>query len=128
MPPLANSSLLTVAILSGMALPFTVSVFVPTGDPEELREIQKAGWNGRGLIFPRTQLAELKQREELQNVGVYILRGPGPGRLPIAYIGESAKLLSRLESHLQSKSFWQYGVVFYSTDKSLNKAHVQYLE
>ena len=90
--------------------------------------IQKAGWNGRGLIFPRTQFSELKQQEELKNVGVYILWGPGSGRLPIAYIGESANLLPRLENHVHGKSFWQYGVVFVSTDKSLHKAHVQYLE
>ena len=111
-----------------MALPFTVKVFVPTGDPEGLRVIEKAGWNGRGLIFPRIQFSEVKQRKELQSPGVYILWGSGASRLPIVYIGEGAKLLPRLESHVQGKSFWQYGVVFVSTDNSLHKAHVQYLE
>ena len=111
-----------------MALPFTVKVFVATGDPEGLRVIEMGGWNGRGLIFPRNRLPELKNYEPLQNAGVYILWGSGLSRLPDVYIGEGAKLVQRLKSHVKGMAFWSHCVAFTSTDKMLTKAHVQYLE
>ena len=111
-----------------MALPFTVKVFVATGDPEGLRVIEKGGWNGRGLIFPRNRFSEVKNHEPLQNAGVYILWGSGSSRPPDVYIGEGSKLVSRLESHVKGMAFWSHCVAFTSTDKMLTKAHVQYLE
>jgi len=35
-----------------MAEPFTLRVFVPSGDPDGLKIIDRANWTGRG--FPRT--------------------------------------------------------------------------
>ncbi len=117
-----------VSILSAMALPFTVKVFVATGDPDGLRVIEMGGWNGRGLIFPRNRFSDVKDYEPLQNAGVYILWGSGLSRLPEVYIGEGSKLVSRLESHVKGMAFWSHCVAFTSTDKMLTKAHVQYLE
>lgn len=114
-----------------MAQPFTVKVFVATGDPEGLRVVHKGGWNGIGLIFPRDRFSEVKDSEyseQLQNAGVYILWGSGLSRLPVVYIGEGAKLVSRLESHVKGMAFWSHRVAFTSTDKILDKADVQYLE
>lgn len=111
-----------------MALPFSVKVLVATGDPEGLRVIEKGGWNGRGLVFPRNRFSEVKDEEPLQNAGVYILWGSGLSRLPDVYIGEGSRLVSRLESHVKGMAFWSHCVAFTSTDKMLTKAHVQYLE
>ena len=110
-------------------LGFSVKIFVPDGDPEGPRVIEKSNWTGQGIVFPRSLFAEVRHREELNRTGVYVLWGPGrSGQLPRAYMGEGDVLLPRLDSHAKNKDFWTHGVVFTSKDQSLNKAHVQHLE
>ena len=110
-------------------LGFSVRIFVPSGDPEGTRVIEKSNWTGQGLIFPRSLFAKVRHREELIRTGVYILWGPGRSeQLPHAYVGEGDVLLPRLDSHAKNKDFWTHGVAFTSKDQSLNKAHVQHLE
>jgi len=111
------------------AVGFSVRIFIPSGDPEGLRIVEKSNWTGQGLVFPRALLAEVRQREELRRTGVYVLWGPGEsGYLPRVYIGEGDAVLPRLEQHARQKDFWTYAAVFISKDQNLNKAHVKYLE
>jgi hypothetical protein len=35
--------------------PFFIRVFVPTGDPDGLRIVQKSNWPGVGVVFNRTK-------------------------------------------------------------------------
>ncbi len=108
---------------------FSVRIFIPSGEPDGLRIVEKSNWTGQGLVFPRALFAEVRRRPELERTGVYILWGPGEsGQLPRVYIGEGDSLLRRLESHARNKDFWTHAVVFTSKDQNLNKAHVQYLE
>jgi hypothetical protein len=108
---------------------FSVRIFIPTGEPEGLRIVEKSNWTGQGLVFPRAQYAEVRQRSELKRTGVYVLWGPGEsGQLPRVYVGEGDGVLQRLDQHERQKDFWIHAVVFTSKDGSLNKAHVQYLE
>ncbi len=109
-------------------LGFSVKIFVPAGDPEGLRVVEKSNWTGQGIVFPRSLFAEVCHREELKRIGVYVLWGPDrSGQLPRAYMGEG-ELRPRLASHAKNKDFWTHGVAFTSKDQSLNKAHVQHLE
>ncbi len=117
------------------ALGFSVRIFMPSGEPEGIRVIEKSNWTGRGLVFPRSILGDARQRPELSGTGVYILWGPGKSeRLPYAYIGETTDLSDRLSSHASSSrsteedDLWTHGVAFTSKDQNLDKAHVQYLE
>lgn len=108
---------------------FSVRIFIPAGEPEGLRIIEKSNWTGQGLVFPRARFAEARQRPELRRAGVYVLWGPGEsGQLPRVYVGEGDVLLPRLEQHNKQKDFWTHAVAFVSKDQNLNKAHVQYLE
>ncbi len=110
-------------------LGFSVRIFIPNGEPEGLRVIEKSNWTGQGLFFPRSLHSEVRGREELARTGVYILWGPSEsGQLTRAYVGEGDALLPRLDSHIRNKEFWTHGVVFTSKDQNLNKAHVQHLE
>jgi hypothetical protein len=111
------------------AVGFSVRIFIPSGEPEGLRFVEKSNWTGQGLVFPRPLFAESRLRPELKRTGVYILWGPGEsGQLPRVYVGEGDGVLSRLEQHARSKDFWTHAAVFTSKDQNLNKAHVQYLE
>lgn len=108
---------------------FSVRIFIPTGEPEGLRIVEKSNWTGHGIVFPRAKFAEVRQRSELRRTGVYILWGPGEsGQLPRVYVGEGDDVLPRLDLHAKQKDFWTHAVVFTSKDQNLNKAHVQYLE
>lgn len=108
---------------------FSVRIFIPSGEPEALRIVEKSNWTGQGLVFPRAQWADARQRPELKRTGVYILWGPGESsQLPRAYVGEGDMVLPRLEQHASKKDFWTHAAVFTSKDQNLSKAHVQYLE
>ncbi len=108
---------------------FSVRIFLPTGEPEGLRIVEKSNWIGQGLVFPRAQYAQVRQRPELRRPGVYILWGPNEsGQLPRVYIGEGDEVVTRLDQHAKQKDFWTHAAVFTSKDANLNKAHIRYLE
>jgi hypothetical protein len=108
---------------------FSVNVFLPNGDPEGLKVVEKSNWTGRGLVIPRAMFGESKFREELGRTGVYLLVGPSEtSTLPALYVGEGDPIRPRLEQHAKNKDFWTHAVAFTSKDTNLNKAHVQRLE
>lgn len=108
---------------------FSVRIFIPQGEPEGLRLVEKSNWVGVGLVFPRTLFAEARKRPEVNRTGVYVLWGESDtGGLPRVYVGEGDTVLARLDQHNRNKDFWTQGAVFTSKDQALNKAHVQHLE
>ena len=108
---------------------FSVNVFLPAGDPEGLKVVEKSNWTGRGLVIPRAIFAESRSRPELDRTGVYLLVGPSDASsLPSIYVGEGDPVKPRLEQHARLKDFWTHGIMFTSKDTNLNKAHVQRLE
>jgi hypothetical protein len=115
--------------MTGSRRGFSVNVFLPTGDPEGLKVVEKSNWSGRGLVIPRPIFGESRTREELTRTGVYILVGPSEtSAFPTVYVGEGDPVRPRLEQHVKNKEFWTHAVVFTSKDTNLNKAHVQRLE
>ena len=103
--------------------PFTLEVFVPSGDPDGVLVASMNNWLGKATIFPRGLIGEVKGRKEFQQPGVYILIGGGK-----IYIGEGDPVGPRLESHVRQKEFWKKAIFFNSEAGRLNKAHVQHLE
>lgn len=110
--------------------PFTLRIFVPDGDPEGVRIIDRMNWTGLGIVFPREKWPTTRPRHEFGRPGVYILTGyrNANDELPTIYIGEGDVLRSRIDSHFTSKDFWDRGIVFTASNNSLNKAHVRWLE
>jgi predicted GIY-YIG superfamily endonuclease len=89
-------------------------------------------WTGKFTVAPRTQLADLAQRDELKRTGVYILAGQNPKdpAQEMVYIGESDNIWKRLIQHNSdsSKDFWGKTIIITSKDENLTKAHGRYLE
>lgn len=109
--------------------PYSIKIFLPGGDPDGLRIIEKSNWSGSGLVVPRSLFGEAKKRRELARTGVYVLLGPAEDSgLPRLYVGEGDPIKPRLEQHAAKKDFWTSCIAFTSKDDNLNKAHVQYLE
>jgi hypothetical protein len=112
-----------------MQSPFSLKIFVATGDPDGLRIVERSNWIGKALVFPRGLLPTIKQRDEFSQTGVYLLLGPRPdGDGELLYIGEGDPVKPRLESHYSNKDFWTRAVFFVAGTGNLNKAHVQFLE
>ncbi len=112
-------------------LGFSVRIFVPFGDPEGIRVVEKSNWTGQGIYFSRPSYTEVRSKlaEEISRSGVYILWNTyGSGETPTVYVGEGDVVKPRLDSHANNKDFWTHAVTFVSKDRNLNKAHVQYLE
>lgn len=108
---------------------FSVRVFLPGGDPDGIKVVEKSNWTGCGLVVPRALFGEGKARPELERAGVYVLVGQSEtSPLPQIYVGEGDPVRPRLEQHAKQKDFWTHAVVFTSKDQNLNKAHVQRLE
>ncbi len=103
--------------------PFSIKIFVPSGEPEGVRIVTRDDWPGKAIVFPRELLGEVKGRREYQQPGVYLLAG---GKK--LYIGEGDPLGERLDEHVRNKPFWRKAVFFTAEGGRLNKAHVQHLE
>lgn len=113
-----------------MADPFTIRIFVPDGDPEGVRLIDRMNWTGLGVVFRRSDWPQVRNRQEFQRTGIYILVGykQSDDDLPTLYIGQADGVRGRIESHHTNKDFWDWGVTFVSTSGGLNRAHVTWLE
>lgn len=112
-----------------MNKPYSIKIFLPGGDPDGLRTIEKSNWSGAGIVIPRALMGEAKTRRELSRSGVYVLVGPAEeSGLPRVYVGEGDPIKPRLEQHAAKKDFWTNCISFTSKDENLNKAHVQYIE
>ena len=113
-----------------MANPFTIRIFVPDGDPEGVRLIDRMNWTGLGLVFRRSDWLEVRKRDEMERTGIYVLVGhrEEDDDLPTLYIGQADGVKGRIDSHHKDKDFWDWAAVFVSTGGSLNRAHVTWLE
>ncbi len=114
-----------------MGDPYTIRIFVPDGNPEGLRIIDRMNWTGLGIVFPRADWPNIKQRGEFGRAGVYILIGRvADDDLPTIYIGQGDVVRPRLDSHFVGKDFWSAAAVFVSSaaGAGLNRAHATWLE
>jgi hypothetical protein len=79
--------------------PVTIHTFVPDGNPEGLRIIDRVNWTGLGIVFPRDKWPVTKQRLEFSCPGVCILTGyrAADDELPTIYAGEGDVLRTRFD-------------------------------
>lgn len=108
---------------------FTVSILLPTGNPEAVRVVRRSTHNGLLVICGRPHLPDALARPELSAPGVYVLSGrdEATARRRI-YIGEGDVAAERIRTHDTGKDSWTELAVYTTGDGSLNKAHVRYLE
>lgn len=113
-----------------VADPYTIRIFVPDGNPEGLRIIDRMNWTGLGIAFPREDWPKVKTRADFLRSGVYILIGRvTDDDLPTIYIGQGDVVRSRIDSHFANKEFWSSAAVFVSNATGgLNRAHATWLE
>jgi len=111
-----------------MADSFTIKIFVPEGDPEGVRIIDRLSSTGIFFAFPRMKWGQLRNRQELNQAGIYILSGYADpeDELPTIYVGQADVVRNRIDQHIKNKDFWDKAVIFVSAN--MNAAHARWLE
>lgn len=108
--------------------PQTIQIFLPTGDPNGIRQAEITTRSVRVFDVPRSKLKLFTETPESTQPDLYFLLSDenGDGE-PEVYIGESDSLRDRLKNH-DSKRTWDRVVAAVSTSNSWTKVHVQYME
>jgi hypothetical protein len=111
-----------------MSEAFTIRIFVPDGDPEGVRIVERLNWTGKGLVIPREKWTAVRNRAEFDRAGIYVLVGYGDDEKPIVYIGQADGIRGRINNHAELKEFWNFAIVFVSSNNELNRGHITWLE
>ena len=93
-----------------------------------IKTIELSNWVWKGIIVPRANLKEMKDRKESNSPAIYFLFGKNPHQQDIVYIGEAENLYDRIITHDNKKDFWNFAIAFISKDNNLTKADIKYLE
>jgi hypothetical protein len=105
----------------------TIQIFLPDGNPRSIKIAEITSRTVLAMHIPRSKLEDAGRRDELKNVGVYLLFGINDTK-PIVYIGEAENCLTRLKQHNKSKEFWTHAIVFISKTQYFTKTHIKFLE
>jgi len=105
----------------------TIQIFLPDGNPRGLKIAEITSRTVSAFLFPRSQLEDAAKRNELNNVGVYLLFGSNESK-PYVYIGEAENCLTRLKQHNKTKDFWTHAIAFVSKTHYFTKTHIKFLE
>lgn len=109
--------------------PYTIKLFMPDGNPDSFKIINKMNWTGIGLEVSREVWETHRNRKEFLEAGVYVLIGYNEeSELPTVYIGQGDGVKNRIESHYATKLFWDKVLVFVSSNGGLNRAHITWIE
>jgi len=107
----------------------TIQIFLPDGNPRSVKIAEITSRTVQAILIPRTKLDFILTREELNNVGVYLLIGnPEEESKPLLYVGEAEECKARLKQHNSTKDFWNYAIAIISKTHYFTKTHIKYLE
>lgn len=109
----------------------TIQIFMPDGSPSSIKIAEITTRIVQLILIPRNKLAEMGNREEAKNVGIYFLFGKSDtDDKPKVYIGEAENCYDRLKQHNRdsNKDFWNVAIVAVSKTGSFTKSHVKFLE
>jgi len=109
--------------------PYTIKLFMPNGNPNSIKIIEKMNWTGVGIEMSRDDWETHKNRKEFDQAGIYVLIGYDENSdLPKVYIGQGDGIRKRIDSHYKEKAFWEKLIIFVSSNNGLNKGHITWIE
>ena len=115
----------------------TISLFLLDGSVTGAIKYTLPNWTGVVYKIPRTALGSCKEREHLQQSGVYFLFGKTEERNEnVVYIGQAGirkngnGLLGRILEHARNpeKDYWTEVVAITTTNNSFGPTEISYLE
>lgn len=105
----------------------TIQIYLPDGNPRSLKIAEITSRTVSAILIPRSKLDEANERNELNNVAIYLLFSNEESNSKV-YIGEAENCMSRLKQHNKSKDFWTHAVAFISKTQYFTKTHIKFLE
>jgi hypothetical protein len=115
-------------MFSRTAIPQTIQIYLPQGDPAGIRMAEITTRTVRLFEVPRTLLSDFRAMPESKQVGVYFLFGTSPEGRPMAYAGQSGSVGGRILGHDIKKEWWDKALIAVSLTNSWTSTHVGYME
>ena len=107
-----------------MAKAKTINLLLNDGSLKGVISMEDSNWN-KGELYsaPRESIDDLISSEACARYGVYLLLSED-----MVYVGQASDLAKRIKQHLIGKSWWERVVVLTTSDDSLNRSDIDYIE
>ncbi|ADV34818.1 Uncharacterised protein (plasmid) [Mesomycoplasma conjunctivae] len=108
------------------SLTTTIQLILEDGTLDGILYLKTLRWplGGIMLVSPRDKVTKLlDEYEECNNWGIYLLIAKDQ-----VYVGQSSELKQRIEQHLLGKDWWEKVFLFTTSNNSLDKSGIDYLE
>jgi len=103
----------------------TIQIFLKDSNPNGVKIAELSVSTAKVYVIPRNELSFANTRQDLNTPALYMLFDD---ERTSVYIGECENFVQRIKSHEINKDFWQWVVVVVSSNSSLDKADVKFLE
>lgn len=107
-----------------MAKAKTINLLLNDGTLKGVISMEDSSWNkGEMYSAPRESIDELLATDACSKYGVYLLLSED-----MVYVGQASDLAKRIKQHIIGKSWWERVVVLTTSDDSLNRSDIDYIE
>ncbi len=103
---------------------FSYPVFSKAGS---LKVFQDLTSQIRGFYFTKSNIKDVEKLDYVNNYSVYFLFEDNKEE-PFVYVGQSENGIKRVKNHLESKTFWNYCIMFVTDNNQFDKTCIDYLE
>ena len=120
-----------------MSTPRTVHMFLMDGAPTGRIKCSLDNWVGKVYLIPRTEIAQSKDRPELNQTGIYLLFGSDSATGDdLVYVGQARErkdgngVLGRVAEHLgeEKHEYFTHAIIIITSDDSFGPTEISYLE
>lgn len=107
-----------------MAKAKTINMLLNDGTLNGVISMENSSWH-KGELYsaPRDSIDDLLSTDACSRYGVYLLLSED-----MVYIGQASDLSKRIKQHIIGKSWWERVVVLTTSDDSLNRGDLDYIE
>lgn len=107
-----------------MAKAKTINLLLNDGTLKGVISMEDSSWN-KGELYsaPRDSVEDLISIDVCSRYGVYLLLSED-----MVYIGQASDLAKRIKQHIIGKSWWERVVILTTSDDSLTRADLDYIE
>lgn len=107
-----------------MAKAKTINMLLNDGTLNGVISMENSSWH-KGELYsaPRSSIDDLISTDACSRYGVYLLLSED-----MVYIGQASDLSKRIKQHIIGKSWWERVVILTTSDDSLNRGDLDYIE
>ena len=107
-----------------MAKAKTINMLLNDGTLNGVISMENSSWH-KGELYsaPRDSVDDLISTDACARYGVYLLLSED-----MVYIGQASDLSKRIKQHIIGKAWWERVVILTTSDDSLNRGDLDYIE